>query len=295
MNRTIITLLALCTIALSAIGQTSTTTTTNTTTTSDATITTVTTTTVITNAPITAPSVTNPPPKNPWDASLALGLTLTRGISKTLLFSGTFDADKKWDKNELHFGAAGVYGEQTVETTTGTTTSSHNDVTADSINGFGQYNRLFTERLYGYARVEGLYDRIAGIDYRLTISPGLGYYLIKNTNTMLRAEVGPGFVWEQDAASGTNGISHQSYYTLRFAEKFEQKLSEHAKFWEGVEYLPQVDNFENYIINAEVGIESSMTKKLSLQAVLQDSYRNDPTPGKLPNDLRLIAGVKYKF
>ena len=82
---------------------------------------------------------------------------------------------------------------------------------------------------------------------------------------------------------------------VRLFSAFEHKLSEHAKFWEGVEYLPQVDNFENYIVNAEVGVESSMTKKLSLQAVLQDSYRNDPTPGKLQNDLRLIAGVKYKF
>src|SRR5215472_2136660 len=123
MNRTIITLLALCTIAASAFGQTSTTVTTNTISTTNGTITTLTSTTVITNAPITAPSVTTPPKKNPWDASLVLGLTLTRGNSHTLSVSGTFDADKKWDKNELHFGAQGVYGNQTDETTTPPTKS----------------------------------------------------------------------------------------------------------------------------------------------------------------------------
>jgi putative salt-induced outer membrane protein len=235
--------------------------------------------------------VTNPPPKNPWDASLVLGLTLTRGNSHTLSLSGTFDADKKWDKNELHFGAQGIYADQTVEvpTTAGGTTST-NQVTSESVSGFGQYNRLLTERLYGYLRVEGLYDGIAGIDYRLTVSPGLGYYFIKNTNTTLRGELGPGFVYEKDS-----GADPTNYFTLRVAQKFEQKLSEHAKFWEGVEYLPQVDDFNNYLINAEVGVESSMTKKLSLQAVLQDRYRNIPTQGRVPNDLTLIAGVKYKF
>jgi putative salt-induced outer membrane protein len=231
-------------------------------------------------AQTTAPAtLTNAAPvKNPWDASLALGATVTRGNSKTLLLSGSFQGLKKWDQNEVDLGADAVYGED------------HDVKNAEALHGFGQYNRLFSERWFGLVRLDGLHDGIADIDYRISASAGLGYYFIKNTDTSLRAEVGPGYIYELQG----NGDSH-SYMTIRVAERFDQKLSQTAKLWEGVEYLPQVDRFQNYIINAEIGVESAMSKTLSLQAVLQDSYHSEPAAGREQNDLKLIAGVKYKF
>lgn len=224
-------------------------------------------------------AVTNAPPKSPpWDASASAGLTLTRGNSKTVLFTGALAADRKWDQNELAFGADGVYGE-------------NNSVkNAEQLHGFGQYNRLFGERLFGYLRVEGLHDAIADIKYRITVSPGLGYYFIKTTNTTLRAEIGPGYIYEHDG-SGEN----HSYMTLRLAERFDQKINDHARIWEAVEVLPQVDKFSNYIINGEIGVETTMTKKLSLLTYVQDSYHSEPAPGRLKNDIKLVSAIKYKF
>jgi putative salt-induced outer membrane protein YdiY len=228
-----------------------------------------------------------PPPPSPWDASAALGLTLTRGNSKTLLFTGNIQANKKWDKNELNLGADGVYGE-------------NNSVeNAESVRGFGQFNRLFTERVFGYLRLEALHDGIANIDYRLTVSPGAGYYFIKGTNTTLRAEVGPGYIYERDGDATVNGVfvpSHsKSYISLRVAERFEHKLNDRAKIWQSAEYLPQVDRFSNYIINFEAGVETSMTKHLSQQTFIQDTFHSEPAAGRLKNDLKLVAGIKYKF
>jgi putative salt-induced outer membrane protein len=233
-------------------------------------------------------TATNAPPKSPpWDATASVGLTLTRGNSKTVLFTGNLQAAKKWQKNELNLGLDGVYGE-------------NNDVeSAESIRGFGQFNRLFSERAFGYLRVEALHDGIANIDYRLTVSPGGGYYFLKTTNTTLRAEIGPGYIYEKIGSATVNGEfkpSHsKSYMTLRVAERFDHKLNDRVKIWQTAEYLPQVDQFSNYIINAEVGIETAMTKHLSQQTLLQNSYDNDPAPGRHKNDLKLIAALKYKF
>ena len=226
-----------------------------------------------------APAVTNAPPKSPpWDISAAAGLTLTRGNSKTLLTTANIVANKKWIQNELNLGVDGAYGEN------------YNTRNVESLHGFGQYNRLFTDRFFGYLRVEGLHDGIADIDYRLTVGPGVGYYFIKNTNTTLRAEVGPSYIYEQDHNDG-----HHSYMGLRLAERFEQRLSATSKLWESVEFLPQVDKFSNYIINSEIGVEAAMTAKLSLQTYVQDFYHSEPAKGREKNDIRLVAGVKYKF
>lgn len=222
-----------------------------------------------------AQTATNTTP--PWDVSVALGLTGTRGNSDTVLFTLNGRADKKWDKNELHFGADFTYGEQ-------------NDVkNNESARAFGQYNRLFTDRFYGYARVEGLHDAIADIEYRFTISPGVGYYLIKEQKTTLTVEGGPGVVFEKQGADKHN------YYTLRIAQAFEHKFSDRVRVWESVEFLPQVDNWDNFIINSEVGVESALSKSWALRLVLQDTYDNQPAPGRDENDVKLIAALAWKL
>ena len=224
-----------------------------------------------------------PPPKPKWESSAAAGVTLTRGNSSTLLATLSGKTGRKWDGNELSLGADAAYGESKVNGVT-----SRN---ADSIDGFAQYNRLFTERLYGYGRVDALHDEIADIKYRVVLAPGLGYYFIKDKKTELGAEVGPGYVIEE-----LDG-NRDSYASLRVGEKFHQEISDRARIWENAEWLPQVDKFKNYIVNAELGIEADLTadKRLALRAVLQDTYNNDPAPARQKNDAKLITAIAYKF
>lgn len=217
--------------------------------------------------------------KPKWEKSLAIGLSLTRGNSDTVLFNASALAQRKWTQNELSLGIDGSYGE-------------NNKVkSAESVHGFSQYNRLFTERLYGFGRVDGLHDAVADIEYRFIFSPGLGNYFIKNDRMSLSAEVGPGVVVER------LGNTESTYLTLRVGERFEYKLSDRARLWQSLEYLPQVDRFSNYLVNAEVGIEADLTKdkKLSLRTFLQDSYRHEPAPGRKQNDMKLVSAIAYKF
>lgn len=216
------------------------------------------------------------PPKL-WDTSAAVGLTLTRGNSKTFSFNGNVQAARKWDKNELNLGADATYAEN------------DGDKSADNYRAFVQYNRLFGERLFAYARVEGLHDEIADVAYRVTISPGGGYYFIKSATASLRGEIGPGFVLEKQ------GGKSDSYVTLRLAERYDQKISERVKVWQTLEFLPQVDRFENFIINAEIGLETALSTHLSQRTYIQDTYHSKPAPGREKNDVKLVAAIAYKF
>lgn len=231
-------------------------------------------------APAPAPVEAKPaeePKKTAWETSAAIGATLTRGNSKTLLVTGNILSEKKWTQNELRLGADAQYGED------------HDVKNAESIHGFGQYNRLFTDRFFGYFRLDALHDAVADVEYRLTLSPGVGYYFVKNDTTTLSGEFGPGYIYEK------LGNSTHSYPTLRIAERLEHKINERVKLWESIEFLPQVDKFENYIINAEVGVDTSLTKKLFLSVFATDTYHSEPAPGREKNDLKLVTALKYKF
>jgi len=219
-------------------------------------------------------------PKPPgWESSAAAGLALTRGNSDTLLATLSLDTKRKWEKNEVFGGISGGYGEN------------DGSKNAEFIKGFGQYNRLFTERLYAGFRLDVNYDGIANLDYRVTLSPTVGYYLIKETKTSLAVEAGPSLVLEKDKSQ-----SSEAYLGARFAERFEHKLTDTTKIWQSLEYVPRVDRWaQKYIITAEVGIDTAITKRWSLRVVGQDIYDSEPAAGRKKNDLRLIAGTAYKF
>lgn len=218
--------------------------------------------------------------KSPWESSAALGFTLTRGNSSTLLFTGNVLTSRKQGNDEVSLGADATYGANSGITT------------AQSFRGFGQYNRLFSDRTYGFVRAEGLFDKIAAIQPRVTVSAGLGYYFIKNATTKLSGEVGPGLVYEHQSGATKKD---STYLTLRVGERFEHKISDKTKIWQSAEYLPQVDNFDNYILNFEAGLETELYKNLALRTYVQDSYDNIPVPGRQRNDLKFVTAVAYKF
>jgi uncharacterized protein DUF481 len=233
-----------------------------------------------------AADVTNAPPKPHWESVAAADLALTRGNSESFLATVSLNSVRKWTDNEILLGAGAGYGDNTAKDVNGNKVT---DKTQDFLKGYGQWNHLFTERLYAGIRAEGLHDDIADINYRFTISPLAGYYLIKQTNTFLSAEVGPSFVFEQ------KGQETDSYVGLRLAERFEHKFNGGAKIWETLEWIPQVDEFDNWILNVEAGISAPVTKSLDVRLVAQDSYNNQPATGRLKNDLKVMAGIGYRF
>jgi putative salt-induced outer membrane protein len=232
-------------------------------------------------------TVTNTPAKPKWVSDVSAGLTLVRGNSDTTLATLTAATDRKTDVNEWSLGANATYGDARV-TVNGVTASS---TTAQQADAFLQYNQLFTARFYGYARIEGLHDDVADIHYRLTVGPGVGYYLVKNKRMDFSLELGPGYISEE------LGSDRQNYAILRGAEKFHLQLSDRARIWESAEIDPDVANWGNYIVTAEFGVEADLAanKSLSLQCYLDDTYDSEPAIGRLKNDAKTVIAVDYKF
>lgn len=229
-----------------------------------------------------------PEAKKGWETSAAAGLTLTKGTHDSMLVTAGLNSSRKWEKDEAALGISGGYGEDTDKSFG---TNKPTVVNNKFIQGFGQYNRLFNEKFYGGLRLDAAYDGIASLDYRITLSPLAGYYFIKNAKTTLAGEVGPSLVTEQ-----YSGQDSDTYLGMRFAERFEHKLTDSTKIWQSVSYVPQVDDWmENFVVTFEAGIDTAISKQWSLRVVFQDSYVGKPAAGSQNNELRLIAGTVYKF
>jgi putative salt-induced outer membrane protein YdiY len=232
-------------------------------------------------------AVKPPEEKKPlWETTANAGVTLTRGNSENLLATAGINTARKWSRDELLMGAAAAYGTTTVKQTG----PDEENTTEAYAKGFIQYNHLFTQRFYGALRADGLNDEIADVHYRFSIAPLAGYYFIKNPQTTLSGDIGPSWVIEKVGNSGPRG-----YLGIRAGERFEHKFKSGARVWQSADITPEVENWENYVVNAEIGVEAPITKPLAARVVLQDTYDHQPSPGREKNDLKLIAGLAYKF
>jgi putative salt-induced outer membrane protein YdiY len=221
-------------------------------------------------------------PTTNWNGNVAFGLSLARGNANTFLMNASALLQRTWEHDELKFGADGQYGINNWAQTNSTKS-------ADNLHGFIDYKRLFTDRFYGDANIDGYHDDLADIRYRLIVGPAIGYYFIKSDATKLNLEIGPSFL---DEKLGSNTLS---YVTMHVTERCEHQLTKGSKIWEEVDYYPQIDKFDNYLVNSEVGAEAALNTRLSLRIVGRDQFNSMAAAGRKENDITLISALVYKY
>jgi len=212
-----------------------------------------------------------------WQSTASLGLTATEGNSDSAMATGKFQTHRRTLLDDWNIGADAAYGE------------ADKIKNAETLHGYSQYNYLFNERWYGYVRADALHDDIADVTYRFTFSPGAGYFFIKTLSTSLAGETGPAVLYEK------LDDEYHAYPVLRIAEIFQHKFDAHARVWQNVEFLPPVNSPGNFLVNAEIGVETPITKTFSLQAYVDDYYANVPAPGHVNNDVKLVSALAIKF
>ena len=209
-----------------------------------------------------------------WDSNLQVGLNLTDGNSETLTLNTGLTAERGDDDENTKLGVEYNYGETQSKTT------------VQNIQAYAKEKRVFSGDTYGYADANYLHDDIADIKYRFIVGIGIGQYLLRNDATTLGVEFG--LAWISEDVGKTDNI-----FGLRFGQNFEHKISDNARIFESIEFLPEANDWDNYLINFEAGVEAAINSDLSLRVVIEDRYDNTPAGGRDENDIALVAGLSY--
>ncbi|MBP7276152.1 MAG: DUF481 domain-containing protein [Kiritimatiellae bacterium] len=209
--------------------------------------------------------------------TISAGLTLNDGNSDTLTADIGLTAEYKPGENEWLLAAQAAYGEQSDEETV--------DNSKIKLN----YRRLLCSPWFVYG--EGSYSRddIAAVDYRYVLSAGPGIYALKTDQVSLSFEAGPAMIWEE-----VGGESDERF-ALRFAERFEWTIAEGSKLWQSCEFLPDADDWDDYLINSELGAEAPLAGRISLRLLVKHTHDSIPAEGREKSDLSVVAGLGYGF
>jgi len=229
-----------------------------------------------------APSTCNDAPKDPaiWDKSLNFGLNYTEGNSKTTnIYAGGL-VMRDFEKNAWRFQADYNYG-AAADSADAPKTENKNNFRA-----LADYRRVLESDWYAGAGTAFAHDAIADLKYRVILSPTAGRYLIRDEETRLSVEAGPSYVFEK------LGDETEDFAAARVADRFEWELSPTSKIFQFTEYLISFEDASQYLLNAEVGIESALNSYLSLVFTVRDYYINKPAEGRVPNDVITITALK---
>ena len=214
-----------------------------------------------------------------WKRSIAAGVSVTGGNSDSSVFTVSADGERVWKRDEIRLGIDAGYG------------NSDGTKSRESLHAVGQYKRLINKRWYASLQTDTFHDGTADLTYRVVVGPGIGYYFMKTDVTRLGVEIGPSFVIEK-----LHGKDENNFTSLRIGERFDREISESAKVWQSLEYLPQVDDFTgNYITIFEVGLEAAINKTLSIRTVGQHRYDGEPAVDKRHYDVSLVSSLVFRF
>ncbi len=216
---------------------------------------------------------------DPWAPTLNLGVSVTDGNTDTLgvnlgLVAGVGTAE---DGNHARVTADWNYGEV------------DGDNTVQNTEAKLVYERTLSDVSYAYASAGILNDSIARVSYRVPVSLGIGYLAWQDAAARLILEAGPAYVWEKVAGD------KDDYFALRFAQSYFRALSETARIFQSLEYIPQASDFDNYLLNFEIGAEAALNANAALRVVFKNRYDNEPAPDAKKNDLQLLAGLAYRL
>lgn len=210
--------------------------------------------------------------------SVNFGLTVTDGNSETMMGNLAFESTGKlWCGSAIRMGVEGSYGESTVE--------GKDETTVENARAYVQTRRDVSERLFVAVNADAFYDDIALVDYRIVLGPAFGGYLAKKENISLTAEVGPSYLWEDVAGE------EDDFLVLRIAERCEYSPNENTKIWQTAEYIPKAEDFDDFILKAEVGVSAAMSATMNLRIALQLQHDSKPGADLEENDITLISGI----
>ena len=225
-----------------------------------------------------------PPAKPQWKGQVSTGATVVRGNTHSESLALALDLSKRWKYHRLAFNGAYNFAQQRDLDT------DEDNKTVDNWNVKGQYDYFFNKTSYIYANLKYEEDDIVDLDYRVNPGAGYGYQWIEKPDMNFRTELGYSSILER----WENG-DEDNYSAVRFSYHVDKTFRKNLKFYHNLEAIPSLEDVSVFLIDADVGLQATLTARWSLDAKITFDYNSEPADDKDELDTQYILGLTWKF
>jgi putative salt-induced outer membrane protein YdiY len=214
-----------------------------------------------------------------WTVEMSAGLALTSGNTDTSNVNASYNVIYNPQRRNV-VKSDGLYLRGETEGVV-----SANRI---SLNVRDEYS--LTTRLFVFGQNQYLRDEFKSIDYLLAPTAGLGYKLFDTATTKLAVDGSVGGVWEKNP-----GFDVSAAGALSVGEKLTQTLTTTTTLTQSFTSLWKMNNFDDALVTAGVGLAASMSTHTQLKFEVLDTYKNlPPLPTIQKNDVAVLMSFVYK-
>lgn len=223
-------------------------------------------------------------PAAKWTGNITVSAIAARGNSNTDSLNIDVEATRRREKDRSSLDAGYRFGRE-LDDDTGDW-----DISTDNWFAAGKYDYFFLPKTYWFAMMRVERDNIANLDLRLSPTVGLGRQWVERADFNFNTEAGLGWVWEKYDEDGTD-----EHFIARLAYHLDRRINDKVSFFHNLEYLPSVEDINDFNINADAGIRADLTEKMFAEFKIEWRHDSEPAPDAEDDDLRYVLGLGLRF
>ncbi|NPA16759.1 MAG: DUF481 domain-containing protein, partial [Aquificae bacterium] len=208
-----------------------------------------------------------------------LSYVKTSGNSKTETFATKVETGLNLDRNRFLGKGSFLYGKTNQKENT------------NKLYLLGRWERLFTEKLFGFLQGDYLRDKFSGYNYQTVWSAGLGYDVLNSERHLLKTLISLGYTFQDYKNDGSN-----DYTTGSVETDYTWKIRDNLKFKEEFRYRVNLEDTNIYFINSDSSIQVKINAHFSLGVGYRVAYQNrPPSPGIKKTDTTFLTSLIVDF
>ena len=214
----------------------------------------------------------------PWDSGFEIGLNGASGTSDS--FSMRTGGFIKREGKDYKLDASLYYNKNQSEGV---------EVQSNALLDM-RYDWLFDDSPWTlFMMSQTFYDEFQAFDLNVNVNAGVGYQWIDSETLKISSSLGSG------ASREFGGPNEEWVPEASFGLNYEQYLSKTRKLYAKMDYFPEWENFNNYRILADIGLEIELVQpsNLSLKFSATDRYDSQPD-GVDPHNLNYSVLLIWK-
>jgi putative salt-induced outer membrane protein YdiY len=154
-----------------------------------------------------------------------------------------------------------------------------------------EYNRFISERWYAFGNLRYSRDPFKSLSYRYAFGAGMGFQIWQSDITNLSLELGPNYVVEDESRRG-----EREYVAARWALNFDYWLwPGRVQLYHYHEIFSRVDAPDETFLTTRTGLSVPIGGGIAASVEYSWDWDNDPAPGKLEEDTRLLFKLGYHW
>ena len=244
----------------------------------------------------------DPDEKDANELSLALGGVQAGGNARLFAVTGAGKYRLRREQHQFRAALAGNYAESALPD------DPELQTTVQNIQGLARYD-LFLGDVTLFTALQGRNDRFQGLDLRMQLDPGVGYYFINKKTQLFWTELGYDLLHDvrydparvqldgdKNPIPGAPLLSKtRTLHSARVFLGYEHAFNEASKVAAGVEFLQGLSDTDIRRLNGDVALTTKLVGNLAISFSFSERYENRPLPGKKQLDTTTAASLVYTF